>query len=149
MALASPDAPAADEFLYGPEDETGMGKKIDIAALKPVVGTLYPPPFDEPCPLRPASMAGPRPVGSASVWTPPDGLGADITSPLDVGWESSGAATITSGRWSVTVAIGGAGVARATPPNKAAIPSDARNPPVGPPDDPDETVLDALHLAGV
>jgi uncharacterized cupin superfamily protein len=30
----------------------GMGKKIDIAALKPVVGTLYPPPFDEPCRLR-------------------------------------------------------------------------------------------------
>src|SRR5205085_3489598 len=89
-------------------------------------------PFDEPCPLRPASVAGPRPVGSASVWMPPDGLGADITSPLDVGWESSGAATITSGRWSVTVAIGGAGVARATPPNNAAIPSDARNPPVGP-----------------
>ena len=43
MALASPDAPAADEFLYGPEDETGMGKKIDLAALKPVVGTFYPP----------------------------------------------------------------------------------------------------------
>jgi uncharacterized cupin superfamily protein len=26
-----------------------MSKKIDIAALAPVVGTLYPPPFDEPC----------------------------------------------------------------------------------------------------
>jgi hypothetical protein len=24
-----------------------MGKKIDTAPLKPVVGTLYPPPFDE------------------------------------------------------------------------------------------------------
>ena len=29
-----------------------MGKKIDIAALTPVVGTLYPPPFDEPCRAR-------------------------------------------------------------------------------------------------
>jgi uncharacterized cupin superfamily protein len=29
-----------------------MGKKIDIATLKPVVGTLYPPPFDEPCRAR-------------------------------------------------------------------------------------------------
>ena len=29
-----------------------MGKKIDIAALKSMVGTLYPPPFDEPCRAR-------------------------------------------------------------------------------------------------
>ena len=29
-----------------------MGKKIDVAALTPVVGTLYPPPFDEPCRAR-------------------------------------------------------------------------------------------------
>src|SRR5215469_4192010 len=29
-----------------------MGKKIDIASLKPVVGTLYPAPFDEPCRAR-------------------------------------------------------------------------------------------------
>ena len=26
-----------------------MAKRIDVAALTPVVGTLYPPPFDEPC----------------------------------------------------------------------------------------------------
>jgi hypothetical protein len=25
-----------------------MGKKIDLTALKPVVGANYPPPFDEP-----------------------------------------------------------------------------------------------------
>lgn len=29
-----------------------MGKKIDIAALEPVIGSLYPPPFDEPCRSR-------------------------------------------------------------------------------------------------
>jgi uncharacterized cupin superfamily protein len=29
-----------------------MGKKIDLTALKPVVGTNYPPPFDEPCRAR-------------------------------------------------------------------------------------------------
>src|ERR1700723_2641568 len=29
-------------------ERPGMGEKIDIAALNPVVGTLYPPPFDEP-----------------------------------------------------------------------------------------------------
>lgn len=26
-----------------------MAKKIDIASLPPLVGTLYPPPYDEPC----------------------------------------------------------------------------------------------------
>ncbi len=35
-----------------------MGKKIDIAALKPVLGTLYPPPFDEPCRLRERTRLG-------------------------------------------------------------------------------------------
>ena len=29
-----------------------MGKRIDITALKPVIGTTYPPPFDEPCLAR-------------------------------------------------------------------------------------------------
>ena len=53
-----PDAPAAGGFLYGPEEETGMGKKIDIAALKPVLGTLYPPPFDEACRLRERTRLG-------------------------------------------------------------------------------------------
>jgi uncharacterized cupin superfamily protein len=52
------DAPAAGGFLYGPEEETGMGKKIDIAALKPVLGTLYPPPFDEACRLRERTRLG-------------------------------------------------------------------------------------------
>src|SRR5215469_9382033 len=27
-------------------------KRIDIAALAPLIGTLYPPPFDEPCRQR-------------------------------------------------------------------------------------------------
>lgn len=26
-----------------------MGKRIDIAAITPVMGTFYPPPFDQPC----------------------------------------------------------------------------------------------------
>ncbi len=29
-----------------------MGKKIDVASLEVIVGTLYPPPFDEPCVSR-------------------------------------------------------------------------------------------------
>ena len=29
-----------------------MTKRIDMAALPPIVGTLYPPPFDEPCRAR-------------------------------------------------------------------------------------------------
>src|SRR5215469_15878231 len=29
-----------------------MGKRIDVTALTAVVGTLYPPPFDEPCRAR-------------------------------------------------------------------------------------------------
>jgi hypothetical protein len=35
-----------------------MGKRIDIAALNSVVGTLYPPPFDEPCAHVNASASG-------------------------------------------------------------------------------------------
>ena len=35
-----------------------MGKKIDITALKSVVGTLYPPPFDEPCRARERTRLG-------------------------------------------------------------------------------------------
>ena len=35
-----------------------MGKKIDIAVLKLVAGTLYPPPFDEPCRLRERTRLG-------------------------------------------------------------------------------------------
>ena len=35
-----------------------MGKKIDIASLKPVVGTLYPSPFDEPCRARERTRLG-------------------------------------------------------------------------------------------
>ena len=35
-----------------------MGKKIDVAALKPAVGTLYPPPFDEPCRARERTRLG-------------------------------------------------------------------------------------------
>src|SRR5215472_14362585 len=53
-----PDARAIGGFVHRPERETGMGKKIDIAALKPVVGTLYPPPFDEPCRLRERTRLG-------------------------------------------------------------------------------------------
>jgi uncharacterized cupin superfamily protein len=26
-----------------------MGRKIDVESLKPIIGTLYPPPLDEPC----------------------------------------------------------------------------------------------------
>ncbi len=35
-----------------------MVNKIDIAALKPVVGTLYPEPFDEPCRARERTRLG-------------------------------------------------------------------------------------------
>jgi uncharacterized cupin superfamily protein len=35
-----------------------MARKIDIAALKPVVGTLYPPPFDQPCRARERTRLG-------------------------------------------------------------------------------------------
>jgi hypothetical protein len=35
-----------------------MGKKIDMAALESVVGTLYPPPFDEPCRARERTRLG-------------------------------------------------------------------------------------------
>jgi uncharacterized cupin superfamily protein len=35
-----------------------MAKRIDIAALAPVVGTLYPPPFDEPCRARARTRLG-------------------------------------------------------------------------------------------
>lgn len=35
-----------------------MAKRIDPAALTPIVGTLYPPPFDEPCRARERSRLG-------------------------------------------------------------------------------------------
>jgi uncharacterized cupin superfamily protein len=35
-----------------------MSRKIDIAALRPVIGTLYPPPFDEPCLSRERKKLG-------------------------------------------------------------------------------------------
>ncbi len=35
-----------------------MSKKIDVAALQPVVGTLYPAPFDEPCRARERTRLG-------------------------------------------------------------------------------------------
>ena len=35
-----------------------MTKRIDIAALEPIVGTLYPPPFDEPCRARERTRLG-------------------------------------------------------------------------------------------
>lgn len=35
-----------------------MHKPLDIVTLKPVVGTLYPPPFDEPCRARERTRLG-------------------------------------------------------------------------------------------
>jgi uncharacterized cupin superfamily protein len=35
-----------------------MTKRIDLAALTPVVGTLYPPPFDVPCHARERTKLG-------------------------------------------------------------------------------------------
>ena len=35
-----------------------MGRRIDIDALNPVVGTPYPPPFDEPCRARERTRLG-------------------------------------------------------------------------------------------
>jgi uncharacterized cupin superfamily protein len=35
-----------------------MPKRIDIAKLAPIVGTLYPPPFDEPCRARERTRLG-------------------------------------------------------------------------------------------
>lgn len=35
-----------------------MAKRINIAALAPVVGTQYPPPFDEPCRARARTRLG-------------------------------------------------------------------------------------------
>jgi uncharacterized cupin superfamily protein len=35
-----------------------MEKRIDIAALTPIIGTLYPPPFDAPCRARERTKLG-------------------------------------------------------------------------------------------
>jgi uncharacterized cupin superfamily protein len=35
-----------------------MKKRIDVSKLPPVVGTLYPPPFDEPCRARARTKLG-------------------------------------------------------------------------------------------
>ena len=35
-----------------------MSRKIDVAALTPVIGTMYPPPYDEPCLARSRTKLG-------------------------------------------------------------------------------------------
>ena len=35
-----------------------MSKRIDVASLAPVIGTLYPPPYDEPCRARERTRLG-------------------------------------------------------------------------------------------
>ena len=35
-----------------------MAKRIDLTALTPLVGTLYPPPFDVPCRARQRAKLG-------------------------------------------------------------------------------------------
>lgn len=54
-----------------------MGKKIDVTALSAVVGTLYPPPFDEPCRARErrrlADAAGLTQFGVNLLRLPPGG----------------------------------------------------------------------------
>ena len=35
-----------------------MTKRIDIATLTPIIGTLYPPPFDQPCRARERTKLG-------------------------------------------------------------------------------------------
>jgi hypothetical protein len=45
---------------------SGTGKRIDFAAIAPVIGTLYPSPFDEPCRKRER-----RRLGDAAGPTPP------------------------------------------------------------------------------
>ena len=35
-----------------------MGKRIDLAGIAPIVGTLYPPPFDQPCRARERKRLG-------------------------------------------------------------------------------------------
>ena len=40
------------------ERKARMTKRIDIAALVPVIGTLYPPPYDEPCRARARTKLG-------------------------------------------------------------------------------------------
>jgi uncharacterized cupin superfamily protein len=40
------------------QGESPMARRIDPAALTPIVGTLYPPPFDEPCRTRERTRLG-------------------------------------------------------------------------------------------
>jgi uncharacterized cupin superfamily protein len=40
------------------QEIASMSKKIDLAALTSVIGTLYPPPFDEPCLSRERTKLG-------------------------------------------------------------------------------------------
>jgi hypothetical protein len=42
-----------------------VNKRIDVAALPAMVGTLYPPPFDMPCRARERTKLG-DPAGSPS-----------------------------------------------------------------------------------
>src|SRR5260221_439665 len=44
--------------LTPPCKEPAMPKRIDVPALEPIVGTLYPSPFDEPCRARERKRLG-------------------------------------------------------------------------------------------
>ena len=52
-----------------------MSANIDTSALKPVIGTLYPPPYDEPCLARArkrlGDAAGLTQFGVNLLWLPP------------------------------------------------------------------------------
>ena len=53
-----------------------MAKRIDVPAVAPVIGTLYPPPFDEPCRSRErkrlGDLAGLTQFGVNLLRLPPD-----------------------------------------------------------------------------
>jgi uncharacterized cupin superfamily protein len=40
------------------EESIRMAKRIDVATLAPIIGTLYPPPFDRPCRSRERKRLG-------------------------------------------------------------------------------------------
>src|SRR5262249_38857566 len=56
----TPRTPAARRIGYGGlrKGSPSMPKRIDLTALTPFIGTLYPPPFDEPCRARERTRLG-------------------------------------------------------------------------------------------
>src|SRR5205814_1229131 len=61
------------DFGKSREGSAAMAKRIDPATLESTVGTLYPPPYDEPCRARERTRLGEPAGGKPAAYTHREG----------------------------------------------------------------------------